>query len=134
MRFNLDNALGIHADALKLRARRGEILASNLANADTPGYKARDLDFKAVLGQAEIATPTSPRLARTDARHLDISANDLDDGELLYRTPLQPSLDGNTVDTQVEKGKFAENAMQYMASLRFINGRISGLQTALRGE
>ena len=133
MRFDLDNALGIHAKAMVLRARRTEVLASNLANADTPGFKARDLDFHAMMRSAE-ADNNGQRLLTTHARHIPTSRNDIHSDELLYRTPTQPSLDGNTVDVQVEKASFSENAIQYMATLRFLNSKVQGLQLALKGE
>lgn len=125
-----DQAFGIHATALGLRSQRAELLANNLANADTPGYKARDLDFRAILaGQAG----GGERLRRTHERHLDAAVGAAG-GEPLYRQPLQSSIDGNTVDTQIEQAEFMKNAMAYEASLRFLNGRIGGLMTALRGE
>jgi flagellar basal-body rod protein FlgB len=133
MRFDIDNLLGIHAKAMTLRARRTEVLASNLANADTPGFKARDLDFHAMMRSAGNDI-SSQRLLKTNARHIGLGRNEIVDDELMYRTPTQPSLDGNTVDAQVEKAAFSENAVQYMASLQFLNGRIQGLKLALRGE
>jgi len=125
----IDRAFGIHAEALQLRARRGELLASNLANADTPNYKARDLDFRDVLKQAQSDTS----LVTTHAGHIREQGGG-GSVQSLYRTPNQSSLDGNTVDTQVEQVKFAENAARYRASLRFLGGTISGLMTAIRGE
>jgi len=131
MPVSLDRVFGVHAQALQLRAQRGELLASNLANADTPDYKARDLDFKAVLNQAQdqhtVALSTS---------HVNHQGGQAGSGSAreMYRIPGQPSLDGNTVETQVEQAKFAENAVRYRASLQFINGKISGLMTAIRGD
>jgi flagellar basal-body rod protein FlgB len=125
----IDRAFGVHAEALQLRARRGELLASNLANADTPNYKARDLDFRAALSKAQAATT----LATTNAGHIGTQ----DGGssvQALYRVPGQPSLDGNTVDTQIEQSKFAENAVRYRTSLSFLNSKIKGLMTAIKGE
>ena len=125
----VDRVFGIHAEALQLRARRGEVLASNLANADTPNYKARDLDFKAVLND------TRSQSAMTTTRNGHIQPQGSDAGaHLKYSTPNQSSLDGNSVDTQVEQNKFSENAVRYRASLRFLSGRIQGLMTAIRGE
>jgi len=130
MAINFDNALGIHPQALALREKRSEVLASNLANADTPGYKARDLDFQAVLKKA---MPQSNALERTQEGHF--SPNDrLLGATMMFRNPNQPSLDGNTVESHIEQAKYSENAVQYQASLRFINGRFNGLMTALRGE
>jgi flagellar basal-body rod protein FlgB len=129
MRF--DPAFGIHASALLLRGRRAQVLATNLANADTPNYQARDVDFKQVL-QAETDLGVSMRT--THAAHIASNTDDLLNGEQHYRVPMQPSLDGNTVDTQVEQAEFAKNALQYETSLRLLNGRITGLLSALKGE
>jgi len=125
----VDRVFGVHAEALQLRARRTEVLASNLANADTPNYKARDLDFKSALGDAQAQTT----MATTRKGHIQ-SQGSTGGARLMYRNPSQPSLDGNTVDTQVEQNKFAENAVRYRTSLRFISGKIMGLMTAIRGE
>jgi len=134
MPFNIDTALGIHPQALAVRARRAEILAANIANADTPNYKARDLDFRALLGGAQDQQMTA-RLVATNAAHLpDAEAGVNVGGGLMYRMPLQPSIDGNTVDPQTEYAQFAQNALQYQASLTFLNGRIRGLLTAIRGD
>ena len=131
----MDNLFGIHATALKLRANRAQVLAANIANADTPNYKARDIDFKQSLAQAVgKAGGKSSEMITTHARHLDVSGNSSMGTELLYRTPTQPSLDGNTVELQAERSAFLENSMMYQASLRFMNGKISGLITAIRGE
>ena len=130
MSINFDNALGIHPQALTLREKRSEVLASNLANADTPGYKARDLDFQSILKKA---IPVSNSIEKTQEGHL--SPNDqLLGATMMFRNPHQASLDGNTVESHIEQAKYSENAVQYQASLRFINGRFSGLMSALRGE
>ncbi len=130
MAINFDKALGVHPQALILREKRSEVLASNLANADTPGYKARDLDFQAVLKKS---MPANNTLERTQQGH--ISPNDrLLGATIMFRNPTQSSLDGNTVEDHIEQAKYAENAVQYQASLRFINGSFSGLMTAIRGE
>jgi flagellar basal-body rod protein FlgB len=130
MPINFDKAFGIHPQALALRARRTEVLAANLANADTPGYKAQDIDFKTALSRVSSQSST---LKTTHSGHLQ--ANQSVMGErLMYRIPLQPSLDGNTVDSQVEQAKFAENALQYQANLQFMTGKITGLRSAIRGD
>lgn len=129
MSINFDKALGIHPQALALREKRGELLAANLANADTPGYKARDLDFKAVFKQNLQLTQT---LERTQANHLPIQRSL--ETQAMYRNPNQASLDGNTVEANVEQAKYAENAVQYQASLQFLNNKFSGLMLALRGQ
>jgi len=130
MAINFDAALGIHPQALALREQRSAVLAANMANADTPGYKARDLDFQSVLKQA---LPSALPVEQTRQGHLTGKGSALGE-QLLFRVPQQASLDGNTVEEQVEQAKFSQNAVQYQASLRFINGKISGLMTAIRGE
>ncbi len=130
MAINFNNALGVHPQALTLREKRSEVLASNLANADTPGYKARDLDFHAVLKKS---MPASNNLEQTQQGHF--SPNDrLLGSTMMFRNPQQASLDGNTVESHIEQAKYAENSVQYQASLQFINGRFSGLMSAIRGE
>lgn len=132
----MDNIFGIHAEALKLRATRAELLAANIANADTPNFKARDIDFKQVLSEfsGSANSLASHTIERTHAAHLDNQSIGNMNAEILYRNSIQPSLDGNTVDLHAERSAFMENALQYQASLRFINGKISGLQMAIRGE
>ncbi len=125
----MESILGVHEAALLFRARRMEVLAANLANADTPRYLARDLTFSAVLDEQLGA---ARQLATTDARHMRIDP--LTSRETLqYRIPHQPSLDGNTVETDLELARYAENAVSYQASLLFANGKISTLRAALTG-
>jgi flagellar basal-body rod protein FlgB len=131
MAINFDKALGLHPQALMLREKRSEVLASNLANADTPGYKARDMDFQAILKQQSGSKMNN--LETSHSGHILPDRYQLD-GKLMYRTPQQASLDGNTVETHIEQAKYGENAVQYQASLQFINGRFSGLLTAIKGE
>ena len=130
----LDNAFAFQQQALGLRAHRQQILASNIANADTPNYKARDFDFSTALKDA-VAGRRSGNLplATTSLRHLTGS---LDDGpaHLMYRTPSQASADGNTVDMDVERAQFSENAIQYEAGMRFITGKIKTMLTAIQGQ
>ena len=129
--INFSNALGIHPSALQLRAARAEILANNLANADTPGYKARDINFQAVL-KGELSSSRSVGMERTHAGHL--AGTGRVDEELLYRNPTQPSIDGNTVDSQLEQALFARNSMNYNATFEFLNSKFKGMRGALRGE
>jgi len=129
MGINFDQALKLHSQALALRSRRTEVVAANLANADTPNYKARDLDFKAAMASAMGAEQP---LKVTHAAHLQARGDQ--SGELLYRTPTQMSLDGNSVDAEQEKAVFADNALRYQASLRFLGSRVQGLLTAIKGE
>lgn len=126
---SLDSAFGIHASALKFRAARGEILAANLANADTPNYQARDIDFRQVL---EGSQGRLLNLKGSNDRHMSTETADIG-GELLYRQPYQPSLDGNTVETEVEQASFSRNSVQYQASVMFLSGRISSIKYAIRG-
>ena len=134
MPFSLDDHLGIHAPALNLQARRAQVLASNLANADTPGYKARDIDFRQVLQGIDSGMQSGNTLRMTHARHLAADAAGPGGYELLYRSPNQPSLDGNTVEQQVEMAAYADNAMRYLASLRFLSGKFNSMRTAIKGQ
>ena len=129
MAINFDQALGIHPQALAMREKRSEVLAANLANADTPGYKAGDLDFKSILKQNLTEART---LERTQAGH-HFTPQQSSESRVLYRNPSQVSLDGNTVEANVEQAKYAENAVQYQASLQFISNNFSGLMMAIRG-
>lgn len=133
MPLSIDSALGPLPDALVLRGRRSEVLASNLANADTPNFKARDVDFRAVMDQAQGSHQLA--MQTTSAKHIAFTENNGFGGmPVQYRVPHQPSLDGNTVDGQVEQAAFAENAVNYQATLTFLSGRIRGLMTAIKGE
>ena len=132
-----DPIFGPHAAALGLWRQRNEILAANIANADTPDFKARDIDFRAVLGDslAQARTPgpgPRVRLEVTNPRHL--SPDSAFATDLKYRVPLQPALDGNTVEADVEQAEFASNALRYQASLRFLSGRVSTLRAAIAGS
>ncbi len=126
MPIDLDCYLGLHATSLRLREQRTELLANNLANADTPDFKARDLDFSAALNAAlkrqEMGQPAAPSGAAEAGPHMK------------YRTPLAPALDGNTVDVQLEQANFAENAVRYQATLTFLSSRLRGLMTAITGQ
>jgi len=129
--INFSNALGVHPSAMQLRAARAEILANNLANSDTPGFKARDINFQAMLA-GEVASQQSLGVARTHRGHLADQRSADDD--LLYRNPSQPSIDGNTVDSQIEQALFARNTLNYNASFEFLNGKFTGMKGAIRGE
>jgi flagellar basal-body rod protein FlgB len=134
MPANLDSYLGIHAAALQVRSRRTELLANNLANADTPGFKARDIDFRSVLAKASGNSTGPVAMAATQAGHIQTAAGDTAQTDLLYRTPLAPSIDGNTVDVQLEQAAFAENAVRYQATLTFLSAKFRGLMTAITGQ
>ncbi len=133
--INFNNALGIHDNAMMLRARRAEVLANNLANSDTPGYKARDFDFQAILAN-ETRKDEALGMSRTHSGHIAGTAESGGgaDGDLLYRNPLQPSIDCNTVDSQTEQALFARNSLDYNASFEFLNGKFKGMKGAIRGE
>lgn len=114
---------GIHGAALEVRSQRMGVLASNIANAATPGYKARDVDFRSAL-DALLASQRGdmPSMPGADDRHL------------VYRVPTMPSLDGNTVELNREQLAFAENALAYSATLSFVEGKANTLKRALSGE
>lgn len=128
----IDQALGIHPQALSVGARRLETLAANMANADTPQFKARDIDFRSALNDAVTSRANAAELKTTHAGHLTGTTSG--SAELLYRVPNQPSLDGNTVDSQMEQAAFSEAAVRYQASLDFLGSRVDGLRKALRGD
>ena len=120
-----------HERAVMFRALRNEVLSSNIANADTPNYKARDIDFKSVLKGAQ---GTQLQMTKTSEMHRDAWTTNKLGAQVQYRIPTQPTLDGNTVETDVEQAAFAENAVMYRASLSFLNGQINGLRYAIRGS
>ena len=126
-----DNVFGIHEQALLLHGQRLGVLATNIANADTPNYKARDFDFSELLAHPEEG---SLPLRVTQPAHLAPAAGELSVGGLKYRNPYQASLDGNTVEMPVEQAAFAENNVRYQASLGFINSRIAEMQLAINGQ
>ncbi|HEX7657240.1 MAG: flagellar basal body rod protein FlgB [Sphingomonas sp.] len=115
-----DPLFGVHAAALEVRSQRMGLLASNIANASTPGYKAKDIDFQQALSAAESNGDSFDSQAMASATK--------------YRVPLEPSMDGNTVDLSTEQTAFAENAVAYQTTLSFLNGRISQITRALKGE
>jgi len=120
--------LGIHATSLTLREQRSAMLASNIAHAATPGYKARDIDFASVLA----AQAGQGGMRATHAMHVRHAGPG--GADLGYRQPVNPSLDGNTVELDVEQREFAENTLRYQISLTLLNRKISGLTRAIKGE
>ncbi|NVM86810.1 flagellar basal body rod protein FlgB [Variovorax sp. SG517] len=130
----LDAALRFNREALNLRAERQEVLAANIAHADTPNYKARDFDFGARLSEAveRGRASQSMSLATTSSRHLAGQAQAVSDKDLLYRVPNQSSLDGNTVEMDVERIAFADNALRYESNLTVINSKIKSLLSAVQ--
>jgi len=132
MPINFDSALGIHADALRIRSQRAELLASNLANTDTPNYKARDIDFKSAMKMA--ASGQSTGMQTSHVNHIQHSSAQFNNPAVQFRIGMQDSLDGNTVDEQVEQAQFMQNSVQYQASLDFLGARFKGLLSAIRGD
>ena len=131
----LDDMLNFHQQALRVRDQRQQVLASNIANADTPHYKARDLDFKSALAGALKGGPVNgaAALATTAPGHLRGNPGLAADAGLLYRTPAQGSVDGNTVDIDAERAAFADNAIHYEFNLTRLTQQIKGLLTAIQG-
>ncbi len=132
-----DPIFGIHAQAMGLQRQRMEVLAANIANADTPHYQARDVDFAQQLkATLRAAGPALPTPAATQPGHIPVGGADGGQSaeRLVYRIALQPSVDGNTVDTQVEQAQFADAALHYQASLGFADARLRSLMTALTGQ
>jgi flagellar basal-body rod protein FlgB len=135
MLSRLDDMLNFHTQALHIRERRQQVLASNIANADTPNYKARDLDFKAALQGALQGSQAAGGvgMATTAPGHLGGAPGLGADAGLLYRTPAQGSVDGNTVNADAERAAFAENAIQYEFNLNRISQQIKSMLTVIQG-
>jgi flagellar basal-body rod protein FlgB len=130
MAISFEKAFGLHPQGLQVRAQRAELIASNIANADTPGYKAQGIDFKSALAQASSKQQSS--MTRTNDKHFDVRM-ELNNG-VGYRVPNQADTgDGNTVDVQVERNLYLKNSMEYQASLQFLDGKIKGLKKAITG-
>ena len=127
----LNNIFGIHEQALILRSRRNELIATNIANADTPGYKARDIDFRSMLRNQ---VDNLGDLVTTNKSHIGAPGSAIGKPEILYRNAIQPSVDGNTVSIDVEKSEFSKNAVGYQTTFSFLNGKIKSLLTAIKGE
>lgn len=123
MSISFDKALGVHPFALQARVERSEILAGNLANVDTPGYLAKDYDFKSALSEVESRLKVRGQHSLPDMNMTS-----------MYRVPYQPSKDGNTAEMGVEQAKFNENAMDFQTSLTFLNMKINGLKKVIEGR
>jgi len=134
MSSRLDEAMRFHQTALNTRAYRQQVIASNIANADTPNYKARDVDFREALKGALAGKSGNLALNATSARHLAAAGASPLEANLKFRNDQQGAVDGNTVNMDVERSAFAENAVQYQASVTFINGLITGMQRAIQGQ
>ncbi|TSA10035.1 MAG: flagellar basal body rod protein FlgB [Comamonadaceae bacterium] len=124
----IDQAFGVHEQALGLRSQRMEVLARNIANADTPHFKAQDLDFKTMLKSAQ-----QTALGTTHSSHLPTDLTEQQNG-LMYRVPFNVAFDGNTVELAVEQAKYGQSAADYQATLSILENRISGIRKALRGD
>lgn len=132
--FDLNAELGLTAQSLAVQSKRLQMLAANIANADTPNYKARDLDFRSVLNKVADSGPAAT-MTKTQPTHLDAPVADVDsDTGVKYRQPLAPSLDGNTVDMQLEQSSFAEATVRYQSSLAFATDAFRGLMLAITGQ
>ncbi len=130
----LDAEFRFQQNALALRADRQQVLASNIANADTPGYKARDIDFRSALAGALAAAPAAADVSATHPQHLPVPSTNATAGDLLYRIPRQDSIDGNTVELDAERAQFADNALRYEAGLTDLNAKIKGLLAVIQGN
>ena len=139
MAINLDKLVGFHESALTIRTERMEVISGNLANANTPGYKARDIDFNKAMESAMreasggTANHASSGMVRTNDRHLSGNSTSVAANfDMQYRIPTQPHTgDGNTVEVQAERNRFLDNGLRYQASLEFLNGKIKGMKKAL---
>jgi flagellar basal-body rod protein FlgB len=139
MATSLDTYLGIHPQALKISSLRSELIATNLANADTPNYKAKDIDFKAALAASGNSTGklamTGSTQGVTQTGHIALSSmSSATQADEQYRVPLASSLDGNTVDTQMEQANYAQNVVRYQATLTMLNAKFRSLMTAITGQ
>ena len=130
MAISFEKAFGLHPEAMLVRDRRAQVLAENIANADTPGYKAKDIDFQQALNNARARQ--SGAVTRTHEQHFDISTSMRHESK--FRNPDQPDTgDGNSVDIHRERNAFMQNSLEYQASLGFLNSRIGGLKKAITG-
>ena len=135
MPLSLDSYLGVHQKALQVYGQRTSVLANNIANADTPNFKAQDVDFRSLLGAAGTSTTQqSLPLTGTNSAHLNTAASPSTGAGLKYRVPLAPSLDGNTVDVQQEQAAFADNTVRYQAALTLLSDKFKSLMTAITGQ
>ncbi|MEH6470264.1 MAG: flagellar basal body rod protein FlgB [Halopseudomonas sp.] len=134
MAISFDAAFGIHQQALLVRTQRAEVLAGNIVNADTPNYKARDIDFRGILNGTLDQQASQLGMKATSSSHQSGVIDPDFAAEMMYRTPLQPSLDGNTVDVQQEQAEYAKNALAFQASYTFLNKKMTGMMAAIKGE
>ena len=132
MSSKMDEVFQFHQTAMTVRGYRQQLLASNIANADTPNFKARDIDFSKTMQEALAPRSTGAGLSITSPRHIAGADNGIG-AKALYRTPVQPSIDGNTVNMDTERTQFAENAIHYEANLALLNGQIKFMMSAIQG-
>tara|TARA_B100002049_G_scaffold108120_1_gene79745 strand:+ start:524 stop:931 length:408 start_codon:yes stop_codon:yes gene_type:complete len=131
MAINLDKLTAFHEKAVTIRTQRMEVISGNLANANTPGYKARDIDFNQAMKSAK-AEQRGGTMVKTHENHL--SGNISSRFDMQYRIPTQPDTgDGNTVEVQAERNNFLDNGMRYQASIEFLNGKVKGMKKAISG-
>ncbi len=135
MAISFDSALGMNEAALRLRVARAGVLSSNLANADTPNYKARDINFQEALA-SKMGQSSSTSMRATHGNHMDVgsASSGLSSEDFYYRVPTQPSIDGNTVEENKEHAEFMKNNMEFQAAFTFLNSKFKGLQKAIRGD
>lgn len=134
MAISFQSALGIYESALNVRSERASVLSGNLANADTPNYKARDIDFKEALAARMGGSTDDLAMAATRDGHVNFDSSESMMSERLYRTPNQPSIDGNTVEEQVEHAEFMKNSLEFQTAFTLLNGKFKGLTKAIRGD
>ena len=130
----LDQQFDFQTQALKLRGYRQQLLASNIANADTPNYKAVDIDFAQELKRVVNKQGGDLNMATTNSHHLQAASGNPYGAKIMYRAVSQPSIDGNTVNMDIERGQFAENALRYESNIRVLNGQFRNLMTAIKGS
>lgn len=133
----MESIFGVHERALHIRRERQDLLANNLANSDTPNFKAQDIDWRKAMQEANDSFASGRfalEMRNTDHRHIEGYGEFTTNQFLKFRMPTQPSLDGNTVESHIEKAKFMENSMQYQATLEFLNSKVNSIRGALKGE
>lgn len=133
MNTNWNSIIGIHQQALNMYAARSQLLAENLANSDTPNYKAKDIDFKSMLANYNNLQTNKALLSATNPRHMR-AIGFIANMQVKYRQTQQDSIDGNSVEEQIEKSEYLENAIRYQASLNFLNSKFKGLLSAIKGN
>lgn len=135
MAISFDKAFGIHESALQISSQRAEVISKNLANAETPDFKARDIDFKSILQAETKGRSNTFQMARTNSAHIPMSRTEFGvQQEVMYRVPGGPGVDGNTVEEHVEHAEYAKNALRFQSEFTFLNGRVRGLISAIKGD